>query len=569
MKNSCILVMFFVLAMNAFSQRAINADGTLKFRGNVAIMVEGSSFTFKEGKFVKQVDDEITQSLETSLRALSMEKFQDMCFAVVNRDDEAFNKVKQLIEENKLEDYLDGFSVQAKNQGADYLFLLEITNYSEDDEVGQIEVSTRLINIENNFGFHSFYRSNAIVLKDENEMRKESRKIIDDVSLYLERQLLEVFPEQYFIAKSDGKSWSLGAYQPNGAIKPSDKFYAFKFQKSNIQLNQKILPIQVLDEIAVADNPKVGNGGYLQVKANKSLENTSNIVLFRNLSEPVFAGTNQMLITFFGFNYDKTSYDGLIKNRINNSVFSAITRHAGTQLIEHDHLSEIRKERELQKSEEFINGHVVEQMKAIGAQYLIHIENYQRNGTQVSFTLSFISIEANRIIRSVEVKTSMDNIENEMYKQLCERIANPCIVKLIDKNTIEMTSLLSLSSGDDCVLELTKAIQNPITGEVSYSVSDLCLLTFKQYHGNKSIMLITDVFNKEDIKNLEQHSTNGALTFRINGSKIKSNDDMQNEVQKKAKKVEKNKTFSKAIKEAGRRMIKSTKINSSQRSYRF
>lgn len=539
MKRLFTLLMLSVLALSTFSQKAVNADGTLKFRGNVAIMVEGCSFTFKGEKFVRQVDDEVTQSLETALRALSMQKFQDMCFAVVNRDDDAFSKVKQLIEENKLEDYLDGFSVQAKDQGADYLFLVEITNYSEDDVVGQIEVSTRLINIENNLGFHSFYRSDAIVLKDENSMRQESKKVVDNVSSYLEKQLLEVFPEQYFIAKANGKNWSLGAYQPNGAIKFSDKFYAFRFQKSNMQLGQRTLPIQILEEVAVAGNPKVGNGGYLQVKANESIENVSDIVVFRNVSEPIMVGTNQMLMTFFGFKYDKTSYDGLIKSRINNSVFSAITRHAGVQLIEHDHLPEIREERELQKSEDFINGHVVEQMKAIGAQYLIHIENYQRNGTQVSFTLSLISVAANRIARSVEVKTSIDNIENEMYKQLCERVANPCVVKMVDENTIEMTSLLSLSSGDDCVLELTKAIQNPMTGEISYSVSDLCLLTFEQYCGNKSIMSISDVLNKEDIKNLEQYSANGALTYRIDGSKIRSNDDMQSEVQEKAKKKRK------------------------------
>lgn len=43
-----------------------------------------------------------------------MQKFQNMCFGIVNRDDEATKQVEELIEENKLEDYLDGISAKAK-----------------------------------------------------------------------------------------------------------------------------------------------------------------------------------------------------------------------------------------------------------------------------------------------------------------------------------------------------------------------------------------------------------------------------------------------------------------------
>lgn len=59
MKKLSVLLWFMFFATNIFSQTVTNADGTLKFRGNVAILVEGRSFTFQNGKFVKQVDDEM------------------------------------------------------------------------------------------------------------------------------------------------------------------------------------------------------------------------------------------------------------------------------------------------------------------------------------------------------------------------------------------------------------------------------------------------------------------------------------------------------------------------------
>ena len=548
MKKLSILLWFMLLFMGVFSQTAANADGTIKFRGNVAIIVEGRSFTFQNGEFVKQVDDENLQALKTALRTFCMQDFQNMCFAVVNRDDETSKQVEELISENKLEDYLDGFSVSAKSQGADYIFLVDITLYGEENSAAQIDISTRLMNVENNMGFHTYYRSEALALNNENDIRKKTTKVIDDFRVSFQDFLLNIFPEQYYVAKADGKTWYLGAYQPNGSILPTDKFYAFRFQKENIMNAQNQLPLQVLEEVAICEKPSV-NGGYLQVKSDKFVSDFSSIVLFRNLPQPIFHGLNQMTMTFFGLNYDMNTYDGLIKSRINNAVFSAITRHAGLQLIEHDLLPELKEERELQKSEDFIDGHVVEQMKAIGAMYLIKLESYERNESQVSLKISLISVEENRITKTVDVNTSIDNIENEMYKQICERFAYPCVIKHIDKNTLEMSSLLTLKDGNDCILEMTKAVQNPMTGEVSYSVVDLCTLSFKEYKGNKCILSIDEVKNKEDMRNLEANSSNGLITFRIDGTKIKSELKTKSDVKRQTEKKSKD-SFWKKLKEA-------------------
>lgn len=561
MKKLCFLLCFVCLMANAVAQTAVNADGTLKFRGNVAILVEGSSFTFQDGKFVKQVDDDVVEGLKTVLRTFSMQKFQNICFGVVNRDNEAFGQVAQLIKENKLEDYLDGVSVAAKNQGADYLFLVDVTIYAESNAAAQIEISTRLMNVENNMSYHAFYRSEAMVLDDEDDMREKTRQIINDFSVSLEDFLLNIFPEQYFIAKADGKIWSLGAYQPNGRILPTDKFYAFKLQKENMQLGETSVPVQILQHVAVCGKP-TANGGYIQVKSDESIDNnTSNIVLFRNVAQPVFQGLNQMTMTFFGLDYDLDSYDGLVKKRINNAVFSAITRHPGLQLIEHDHLPQLKKEREIQKSEDFIDGHVVEQMKAIGAAYLLTLESYGRTESLVTFKMALISVAENRIVRTIDVTTSIDNIENEMYKQICDRIANPCNIKRIDNKTLEMTSPITLKEGDRCIVSGRKVVKNPVTGEVSYSKTKLCKLTVEQYAGNRCVLSVDEIFDKEGMKEVENNSRNGLITFIVDSSSVKSDVATRSDVKQKAVKKEKRKGIWRNLKEVGRETLRSTLTN--------
>lgn len=561
MKKISLIIVALFCAFNSYAQMAVNQDGTVKFRGNVAIFVDSKFYTFQDNKAVRSVDNQTAAVLKTALRALAMEKFQNICFGVVNRDDEATRQVEELLEENKMEDYLDGISVKAKNQGADYLFIVESTIYGESNAAAQIQISTRLIDVESNMGYHDYYRSGAIVLSDEEKMRTEVSKLINTFSTSLENNLMNIFPEQYFIAQSRGKECSLGQYQPNGKILPTDKFYAFSFQKDNLQIGTASAPIQVIENIAICQNPTIKDGQFIAT-SDRQISNTSNIVLFRNVEQPLLQGTNQMRVTFFGLNSDDESYDGLIKDRINNAVFSAITHHPGLQLIEHDHLSSLKKERELQKSEDFINGHTVEQMRAIGAEILIKIESFQRNGANVSIKLSTISVEQNKIIRTIDIKTSLDNIENELYKQICDRFSFPCVIKKIDKHVYELTSMLSLREGDKCIIENRKATENPITGEVSYNKIDVCSMSLAKYKGNKSIMSINKEYSADDLTDIEEKSKIGMVTFRIDGSGIESDLNNKTEVQEKAEKAIKKQKRKDVLKKIGKALFEGSETNS-------
>ena len=300
--------------------------------------------------------------------------------------------------------------------------------------------------------------------------------------------------------------------------------------------------------------------GQLTVKSDRQVANPSNIVIFRNVAQPIFQGTNQMTMTFFGLDSNDNTFDGLVKDRINNAMFDAITKHAGLQLVEHDQLVSLKKERELQKSEDFIDGHVVEQMKSIGAMYLLKLEDYQRNDAQVSLKISLISVEQNKILRTVDVVSSIDNVESEMYKQLCERIAYPCAVKKVGKDKIQVTSVLSFTEKDDCILQLTKAVQNPMTREVSYNRVDVCSLKFDTYMGNRCVMAIDKIISKEDLSDIEAYSTQGLVTIRVNGANVESNINSKTEVQQKIEKEEKKQKTKETLRNIGRSLFNNTTV---------
>ena len=316
-----------------------------------------------------------------------------------------------------------------------------------------------------------------------------------------------------------------------------DKWYAFRYTQEQLKIRNQSIPVTVLKKETEAKFDKA-DGGYCQVKADKALPVSQDIVLFRNQEEPVVT-TGYTPITFFALSYNPKTHDGYIKNRVNNAVYDAITRHPGMVLIEQEHLPELKKERELQKTEEFIDGHVVEQMKAIGAQYMLHLDNFVIEGSKVSFQLNMVSVAENRIVRNIDVTTSVDNIENEMYKQVCERLTYPCNVKSIGKKDLAILSGWALKTGEKIEIIANKEIVNPISKEVSYSKVTLCGCIVKEYMGNKFIAEVENIINEDDFKLIEKYSEESALSIKMDGSDIKSDDSEISEVEKANKKQEK------------------------------
>lgn len=534
MKKVIIFLCVVLMSLSSFSQTSVNADGTIKNRGNVAIMVTSHTFSFKDGVFKKTLDDATITELKSAFNAIAIQKFDNLGFGIVNRDNEAYENVKTLLEEQKLEDYINGFSVTAKGEGADVLFLSDITMYNEKN-VAQIFLSCRIINITNNKGYHYSMKTDPIT--DNLKMASQIKKMVNQYNDFLTYHILDVYPEQYGIAKSAGKKLYLIGYQPNGRILKNDKFYAFKFGKETLRLSgQKKIDVQVLQKVATASNPEP-SGGYCLVKSDKALQPSKDLVLFRNQTE-VDVSADKMLLTFFALNYDPNTYEGFIKNRVNNAVYDALTRHPGAVIIEQEHLPELKKERELQKTEDFIDGHVVEQMKAIGAQYMAHLDNFMINGSQVSFQLNMVSIEQNKIIRSVDVITSIDNIENEMYKQFCERFAHPCNISMIDKKNATLLNGWTLPVNSKLIVYATKEIQNQMTGETTYTKVQVCKCTVTEYMGCKSMVRIDEIISEEDYKLLSKYSDAGMLTIMIDGSDIATSTSSESDIDKAIKKQE-------------------------------
>ncbi len=528
-----LLVLSISFVAQTLAQTATNADGSIKFRGNVAVIANCEMFDFIDGKAIPSNAERkvAMDDMATALRTLSQAKFGDIAFGIVNRDDNAMKQVMSVLGENKLEDYINGYSVQAKNQGADWLFIINLTLLNYDNLNGQIFLDSRLVNVENNLGYHHHYAS---PLFNVIQMTEQASKITKDFTKDLEAFLFTIFPEQYYIIETKGKNMFLGAYQPNGRILPSDKFYIYQFKKESMEFGGQGLEEQIIESIGIASDPKVENG-KLVVKSDTKISGGNDIVLMRNLPE-VSIFQPMFKVTYFGIDYDSENLDGFARQRVNNAMLSAITDNPFIQLIEQEAIEELHKERELQKSEDFLNGHTVNQMKAIGAEIILKVDNYQTDGQNASFVLSVIDVASNQIVKQTEIKSSIDNLELAIRKNLYDRFISRASIGSLDKKIITLNTLSSIPTGTKLEFMATVEQRNPMTGETGYTNATIATGEVISSNGQQSIVKLlskTDII--KDFKDLLDYSKANNFLVKIDGSEISIEESSKDKNQKPKK----------------------------------
>lgn len=521
------LCLSFFFAINLYAQ-STDANGQKLFKGNVAIFINSDVFSFKNGLFYlpEQFNDSFKQELksyEASLYALLQQNVSSAGYAVVNRDVKTQEKVNILLQQNKMEEYIDGISVQAKNQGADYILLADVTQCTIDEVFLCMEYSLKMLNVTNNMGTYTCFRTDLYPIKSTNSMRDIISSFVHEFNIKSQAFLTEYSPEQYAITSISGKKLTLLAYQANGAIKPDDKFYVFDISKNyTIRDNGTDFPIIKLDPISIATNSRL-EGGNLTVTSSSIVKDKSTSLAFRQVDKPKFGAA--VFLTYFGFDVkDSKTFEGFYKKRINQAINYAISANPYTEGIEQDMVPSLRAERELQKTEDFLNGHTVDQMKAIGAAKLIHVENFKINGEVISFVINCVDVASNTIEKSVEVIGNAAEIESIVLQKMLSLYLVPCWIDKVGKNEIELHSTfrLSLQENTPCKIFYVKETKNPLTGESVFNRVELCTVKYAKYHGSYHIYNIDKILDKESMRNIEQIISSDAK-FLISVEEIEGN----------------------------------------------
>lgn len=552
MKKFFIFLMCIISIKSVYAQTT-DSKGQRQYYANVALITRFNLFPMRNGEFNPKgiISKEARESIRTVNNAYLNKYFLGAGFRIVNRNNDTYDEVSGLLKENMSEDYLNGYQVEAKGQGADFLILIDKTIMVDENGSGTSanaysEFSTRMINLATNSSCHSrqsFYYKEDGTFSKISEYEKQNRSGII-------KSLNNWFPRVFAPISNEGNKIYWGTTKPFGTF-IGDKFYIWEFSSEKKKILGKEVTFDILDLIDTKEfkDLKVENG-YIATKSNK-VKDLTRTIMTASTTRPSLANQGAITVTLISLPYDESSIEGFMHKLINNSILGAIGETSLTY-IENEFLDEIEQERELQKSEEFIDGHIVEQMKSVGAQYYIKPVNIQMDtkAMNVKLDIEFHDISGNALLKSIPIECHITKLQDYVEKAIYDSFSFYCNVTIKD-DLVDLYSPMQIYADEGDKFDLFKiaSVTNPLTGEVSHQRIKLMTLEYKEYHGLKHLFKIEKIKDKEAVKNVDWENDVFLYTRTIDGLNPKAELDGSGN------------NFLKSVSKIGKGLLKNIKVN--------
>lgn len=501
MKRNLFLLWLLITSVTLSAQNVSNSEGARVYKANIALMVT-ESYLDMDGDGVSKTYPN-REVFKTEVTTSTQQIILEEGFRIVNRENDTFSNIKKVLQEQKLEDYLDGLTVEAKGQGADWLFVVDVTTLKR-SSVYHVDCAFRMINIQNNVAS----QENFHIEQNVNELSTLGKSLLPFLRNFLRCR----FPNLLGINSIKGRNVNLFAYMPIGAFTSSDKVYFYRYSEDKAHWKDQVIDIDIMDLVSSVSNLKIQNG-MLQVKTESPIKNADNLAIIMFNDRTALRNFAYFTASVFEIPYNLNTYDGYVKKLVNNALYGALSSRTRFAIIENEKISAIKREREVQKDESFIDGHVVEQMKAVGAQYILSVKNCNVKGNdKVSFTIELADVASTAAVILVKCECKLTELENTVMAAVNENImVGAYNIKKSNKEIVADCefSLNEATEGDPYSLVIVKSSTDAISGKIVYHRSEICKLKYKEYHGMRHCLSVEKIVDKEAWNNLDSYIEQG------------------------------------------------------------
>ena len=514
------LFLSLTLCLGANAQM-VDENGEKTYVANVAIVVNETMYNIDGGK-MREVDIQGRETLKSALTLWLSQHFAQNGFMIVNNDQSVNAKINAIIEENKLEEYIDGLAVQAKNVGAQFLVLLDYTMYMEDNKNVSTDYSFRFIDVNSNIAAHR-YVSHQAVCNDVSQLNNAAATALNKFRTEFNDFFNTQFLGQFVVSEVKGKKTKMFATRPIPLQKDElVHYYKWYYEPSCFQgQDLQFCVLDYLSPSAPLGKAKIDTQtGAVKLNAEEAIKANPQEMLAVVGAKWFSVGTSLLnnFFTFVELPYNEQSPEGYARKSVNQAVYNALTNTPNhNMIIESSLLPELKAERERQKDEAFMYAENNARKKylemfqtgAFGAQYLIDIDNFkvdEEDWKKVSFTLNCHFVDKNAQHKSVDVSCHLSNIKEVMQYHINQYLNTPVSIASYDKKTLSVYSPMYIKANVGDVFELYNhmKITNPMTGEVSYQRTVVAEYEYLEWKGQKHVLELKKVLNKDLFKQMDK-----------------------------------------------------------------
>lgn len=517
MKKFLVPLVLILFSLASFAQTTTDANGNKVYNGSsVAIFTRMHCYEIRpDGSFKNTVTDEMAEEIRVGMNVMATTAAQNQGIQVVNRDNSTFKAAQKWIEESKYEDYLDGISARAKKIGATHILIQDISyyTYTTGERYSCFEVVTNAICVQTNVAskvcrrYYSGMNGSGISPSEMVKQEKES----------LRSYLMSAFPVFFVLQSSKGKTASLAAASIFG-MDDTDEVYFYDWKNIPLMQHGRPTNFSKMKLIAKGTNPKLVNG-LLQVKLDNAVSPSNSLVI--KLGDILHSEINtyyHVPMAVADFKIKGNTVDDYCKAEINNAIYNAIYNLDVINLIENNDLEYVKSERELQKTEDFIDGSVIEQFKASGAMYLLALTEFSQSNKIVNFKMDLINIENGSVEKSYPVKCHISNVDEVVDYQMSKVFVSPSAIGSVSNKQIVVYPTLPLASklGESFNILYNKPITNPVNGSVIYNRVEVATGRLTEWNCQEYVITIDNIHDKEDFSTISSNKENGLFYLQKN-----------------------------------------------------
>lgn len=536
-----LLLCLMAFSLCAFAQIPTDANGNKITGPTIAIFTTIRSFVLNGQKMTQTLTKKQEQEISTVFNMAAINAAQADGLTICNRDESMMAEIKKMLEEQKAEEYMMGLTVSAKNIGAKTILLQEICIYSnEKSKYAEWEFHYRFLNVENNCAHH-FLSTAEFAANNEKKLQSQITEFATKHVAEIKEMFKIVEPNLFNVAQLNGSKAMIAATR-TCSFSPNDVFYFTKIQTHDGNIRGIPLKFTEASEVATGKNPSV-QSGLIKVELDNSIKESNNVIVSTTASSNLnFMTEGHMAVSVIELPVTEGTYSDYNATKINNALNNAITQKTYLALIENANLDILKRERELQKTEEFIDGQVVEQYKACGTKWVIKLSELNsnpKNSKLVSFKMNLYNIETQTVEKSFSIKDChISNLDDAFDYYLSRCFFFTCTFKKFHTSKPSLLVSMKLNALKDNVFTLlyNKPIKNALTGENTYARVELAKLNYVEGAGQLHTFKVSKMLDKKTFKELEQNY-GGALLMLV-----------EDRIEPKAKDLAKDNTKEKRVK---------------------
>lgn len=439
MKKIIISLALILLTFGLNAQKAKNG-GAAKSFGKVAVVVDACSYEWTQNQYdyIKSTE-KASVDARAELFDFVVKMLKEEACNVLNDNQNEYDKIQKTKDYDQLEELLNDYYPVLQKQKADYLLVVECSEWVEESQFHTQRVHCDWIDLKNNLVRSTDFKGNRI---DENA--SNAAVFQKNSKLAIQKKLRQFVRNQvalnFNVSKIEGKNVSLVTDGPFVTAQEGDIFSLYELTDAKATIaGQKVL-FKIPHLTTKCRFVSMGKNAVVAETSAKSLLPDGLVATYSDVVPPT--GKIFSRATFVPMTYDLSKCSGWVAKRINNVIKTTLCEKNGVVLS-------IQTGRMMTKSANEHSDSIVN--------FQVVVENFKLESQQLSLDVVVRNSMTNHIVKKVTLtEVSISDLEARVESALDNLFFAPCAVSFPDATHVVIYSEAMMNCPEDAYFKILK-----------------------------------------------------------------------------------------------------------------